>query len=442
MKNKKASGKGMKAPKNQPLGQQIQEASAPKQKIRVKAGKKKGQEKKEFVDPKASQRILDMAKQQQDDEAGPAVHNVSQIMTPQSEAFDFDGSDVESDGEVEAVETFYEELNINDEDDEALKMFMPSDAPKQATLADIILGKIKEKETEIASQYSVMEDTENNDTYKPPDPKIVSVFDSVGKILKKYRSGKFPKAFKIIPNLVNWEEILYLTEPDGWSAAAMFQATRVFASNLKSKMAQRFYNLVLLPRVRDDIADYKKLNFHLYQAVAKSLYKPGAFFKGILIPLCQGGDCSLREAVIIASIMSRNSIPVLHSSAAMLQLAEMPYNGANSIFLRVLLDKKYALPYRVIDGLVFHFYRFTSDPREMPVLWHQCLLIFMQRYKQDCTTEQKESLLALLRKHKHHSITDDIRREIVLSRSRDNEVPMERDPAIAFADAAATDMEV
>lgn len=46
----------------------------------------------------------------------------------------------------------------------------------------------------------------------------------------------------------------------------MYQATRIFASNLSEKMAQRFFNLVLLPRVRDDIAEYKRLNFHLYQA--------------------------------------------------------------------------------------------------------------------------------------------------------------------------------
>ncbi len=26
----------------------------------------------------------------------------------------------------------------------------------------------------------------------------------------------------------------------------------------------RFYNLVLYPRIRDDIAEYKRLNFHLY----------------------------------------------------------------------------------------------------------------------------------------------------------------------------------
>ena len=31
--------------------------------------------------------------------------------------------------------------------------------------------------------------------------------------------------------------------------------------------------------------------------------------------------------------------------------------GANSIFLRQFFDKKYALPYRVIDAVVYHFLR-------------------------------------------------------------------------------------
>ncbi|KAJ8979839.1 hypothetical protein NQ317_007604 [Molorchus minor] len=69
-------------------------------------------------------------------------------------------------------------------------------------------------------------------------------------------------------------------DPPCWSAAAMYQATRIFASNLKEKMAQRFYNLVLLPRVRDDLAEFKRLNFHLYQALRKALFKPGGFMKG------------------------------------------------------------------------------------------------------------------------------------------------------------------
>lgn len=83
--------------------------------------------------------------------------------------------------------------------------------------------------------------------------------------------------------------ISVFSDPNGWSAASMYQATRIFASNLKEKMAQRFFNLVLLPRVRDDIEEYKKLNFHLYQALRKALFKPAAFMKGFLIPLCEVG---------------------------------------------------------------------------------------------------------------------------------------------------------
>lgn len=57
----------------------------------------------------------------------------------------------------------------------------------------------------------------------------------------------------------------------------------------------------------------------------------------------------------------------------------MEYSGTNSFFIRVLLDKKYALPYRVVDALVDHFTRFARDERQMPVVWHQALLCFVQR---------------------------------------------------------------
>lgn len=71
----------------------------------------------------------------------------------------------------------------------------------------------------------------------------------------------------------------------------------------------------------------------------------------------QSGNCTLREAIIIGSVIARNSIPTLHSAACMLRIAEMDYTGANSIFLRIFIDKKYALPYRVVDALVSHFLR-------------------------------------------------------------------------------------
>lgn len=64
------------------------------------------------------------------------------------------------------------------------------------------------------------------------------------------------------------------------------------------------------------------------------------------------------------------------------------------------------------------------DKRELPVLWHQSLLTFVQRYKEDISSEQKQALLDLLRSQTHPSITPEIRREIINSKSRDSEEPM------------------
>ena len=67
----------------------------------------------------------------------------------------------------------------------------------------------------------------------------------------------------------------------------------------------------------------------------------------------------------MSSVLAKSSIPMLHSAAAILKIAEMDYNGANSIFLRTLLDKKYALPFRVVDAAVFHFIRLVQTSKKI-----------------------------------------------------------------------------
>jgi essential nuclear protein 1 len=268
------------------------------------------------------------------------------------------------------------------------------------------------------------------------DEKVAEVYRQVGDLLRRYTVGKIPKAFKIIPALANWEEVLYLTNPDKWSPHAMYQATRLFASNLNAKMAQRFYSLVLLPRVRDDIAEHKRLHFALYQALKKATFKPAAFYKGILIPLCASRTCTLREAVVLSSVLTRGSIPMLHSAAALLKLAELPYAGTTSFFLRVLLDKKYALPFRVIDALVDHFLRFRKETRALPVVWHQSLLCFAQRYKREIRAEDKVALRKLADAQHHYQIGPEVKRELAQGRSR-GEVDPEEEALRAAAEAAA-----
>ena len=45
-------------------------------------------------------------------------------------------------------------------------------------------------------------------------------------------------------------QVLWLTKPDEWSPAGVLAATRIFASNFNERMAQRFFNIVLVGRVQ------------------------------------------------------------------------------------------------------------------------------------------------------------------------------------------------
>lgn len=182
-----------------------------------------------------------------------------------------------------------------------------------------------------------------------------------------------------------WAQLLAVTTPTSWTPHAAFACTKIFVSNLKPSEVRVFLEGVLLDLVREDMRNnHGKLNVHLYNSLKKALYKPAPFFKGILFPLCES-SCSLKEAAIVASVLSKVSVPVLHSAAALMRLASMDYAGPNSLFIRILLDKKYALPYKVVDALVFHFIRLANSPRsrdgedKLPVLWHQSLLVFVQR---------------------------------------------------------------
>jgi len=395
------------------LGEQIDQGTFAVPTGRVKERVRKGEEDDEYIDGNLSKSILRQARLQAAELESEVGGSEKAKPEPKLSLQD-EEDDVEDDLELQRYDD--SEVTVDEGDDLAVRMFMSKDCAPRRTIADLIMDKITEKKTEIDTQFS-----DKTEMMKELDPRVQEMYEEVGKLLQRYRSGKVPKAFKVIAQFRNWEQLLYITQPDKWSAAAVYQATRIFTSNLKEKMAQRFFNLILLPRIRDDIDTYHRLNFHLYQALRKALFKPGAFFKGFLLPMCEERNCSLREAIIIGSVLAKNSIPVLHSCAAMMKIAEMEYSGANSIFLRVLLDKKYALPYRVVDAIVFHFLGFRNEKRELPVLWFQCFLTFAQRYKQDISSEQKHALLEICKIQCHHAITPEIRRELEHSKCRDEE---------------------
>lgn len=244
--------------------------------------------------------------------------------------------------------------------------------------------------------------------------------------------------------------IIPLTNPSSWTPNSIHEATKLFISS-NSVVSQAFLTTILLERVREDIAENRKLNTHLFKAVERSLYKPKEFFRGFLFPLVTSGSCTLLEAKVISAAMLKKRIPVLHSAYALARLCEisaeqMSMNtesgGATNVFIKALLEKRYALPYQTIDALVFHFLRFRpliGDQHAMetdggtalgahglkegiegrlPVIWHQCLLAFAQRYRDEITEDQREALLDLLLLKGHRDIGPEVRRELLAGRGR------------------------
>ncbi|KAM3084142.1 snoRNA-binding rRNA-processing protein [Clarireedia jacksonii] len=440
--------------------------------LKTKSTKRKSRHEEEgekFVDSKSSRRILRIGQELAEEaeaEDRPAKANTAfdfESRFEDEEEPQFGDDDGEEWGDEEEEEV--EEIELDPEDRDTFGKFFPAeDDPSQilkqgwggdgggeqeeqgTDLTALIMDRIAQFEAKQAGQPGAHASGPPEDGFEV-HPKILEVYTKVGLILSRYKSGKLPKPFKILPTVPNWENIIEITRPDKWTPNACYEATRIFVSRTPA-IAQKFMEMILLEKVREDIQDTNHLNVHLFKALKKGLYKPAAFFKGFLFPLVASGTCTLREARIISGVLVRVSIPVLHSAAAIKGLCDIAAQessagteggGATNIFIKALLDKKYALPYQVIDALVFHFMRFRSvDPAsvrpedlesgmdglkrsndtKLPVIWHQCLLAFAQRYRNDITEDQRESLLDLLLTKGHNAIGPEVRRELLAGRGR------------------------
>ncbi|KAL3461745.1 Bystin-domain-containing protein [Aspergillus heterothallicus] len=438
----------------------------PSKKDKRKAKAEQEQENAErFVDAKTSRKILQIGQELADEDAAEQSAARGVDAGHGNSAFNFESrfedEDVYSDDDGKFNEEQWddeeeiEEVEVDPNDLDMFHKFVPqgeedpifnprgTDTGGQTTnLADLILEKIAEHEARQAGHSGPLIQGGGlpEDAVQIP-AKAVEVYEKVGMILSRYKSGPLPKPFKILPTVPNWQTLLSITRPESWTANAVYAGTRIFISH-KPIVAQEFISTVLLERVREEIFEKKKLNVHTYNAMKKALYKPACFFKGLLFPLVASGTCTLREAHIVSSVIARVSIPVLHSAAALLRMCDLAAEqsmrslestGAVNVFIRIFLEKKYALPYKVIDALVFHFLRFraaeedsitdgafrdASKAYKLPVLWHQSLLVFAQRYRNDITEDQREALLDLLLVRGHKDIGPEVRRELLAGRGR------------------------
>ncbi|GBF87629.1 bystin [Raphidocelis subcapitata] len=324
---------------------------------------------------------------------------------------------------------------VTAEEEAALAAFMPPAegqghaAGGQKSLSELIAARIRENQA--ARGVDVLPGPGDAPVPEGLDERVVEVYRGVGQLLSRYTTGKVRAALRVlcVLRVLRVLRVLCVLRV----LRVLYAATKMFVSNLNARLAQRFLALVLLPAVRRDVADNRRLHFALFQALRKATYKPGAFYKGLLLPLCASRSCTLREAVIFTSVLRRSSLPVLHSAAALLRLAQLEYCGTTSFFIRVLLDKKYALPYKVVDALVQHFLRFEDDERAMPVVWHQTLLCFVQRYKHEVREADRDALRRLCGAQRHYQVTPEVLRELEHSAPREAAAAARRAGAAAGA---------
>ncbi|KAF0991022.1 hypothetical protein HZS_6921 [Henneguya salminicola] len=207
--------------------------------------------------------------------------------------------------------------------------------------------------------------------------------------MSKYRSGPIPKAVKIIPIISYWIDCLTLMEPSGWTAAALDKITKYFVSSGKPIVCEEYFNKILYPRIRDDISEFGRLNHHIFNALCRATHKPAQFFKGIIFPLCLSQNTSIREAVIISSVLSRCSFPAIHAAVALAKLSSFSYSKINTVFIRILLQKRYALPNKALDMLLTYFTDGKAGGEPSPLLWHQTLLMFISKIIYNIINEKK-----------------------------------------------------
>jgi essential nuclear protein 1 len=114
----------------------------------------------------------------------------------------------------------YKLQHIDPHEEKLLAQFITARPSERKTLAELIQAKIDEKQSKQDAESVISGELERKSLNNFPKkseghttrirkihPKVVEMFHGVREVLSKYRSGKLPKAFKIIPKLINWEQV-------------------------------------------------------------------------------------------------------------------------------------------------------------------------------------------------------------------------------------------
>lgn len=88
-----------------------------------------------------------------------------------------------------------------------------------------------------------------------------------------------------------------------------------------------------------------------------------------------------------------------------MKIAELGFTGPTAIFIKTLLEKKYALPTRVLNVMVSFFVKYEDSELILPVIFYQLVLRVCELYSGCMDEMQKSAIKSLVRKKKHEILT-------------------------------------
>ncbi|KER27161.1 hypothetical protein T265_13857, partial [Opisthorchis viverrini] len=176
-----------------------------------------------------------------------------------------------------------------------------------------------------------------------------------------------------------------------------------------------FYENYLLPKVKQDIEENRRLSVHMFEALIASMFRAEEFVSGVFLPWIQS-DMSKTEGVILAHLIKKATLKSRFAAVALALTLEEDFSIPRSLVIEALLSKRYNMPEAALSRVIQYFLSFDkdctayySDENRMPVTWFRTLLLFLEFYRHCVRPDDRTSLIKLCRRHEHPQVTAEIR---------------------------------
>jgi essential nuclear protein 1 len=263
----------------------------------------------------------------------------------------------------------------------------------------------------IASGASRQLDRSLLSTRHQADPAVRAVYTQLGSVLRVWRSGRLPKAVTTLASqkVPGWLDLLQLSQPLSWSAAALEAVTILFAQSASDGHCRKFYHEILLVYVRELLDTARRLPPPIFKALVIAARRPHSFVTGVLLPLSQETHATMKDARVIAAIAGKVRLPRDHANAFLIKLCSAgEVTNTRTIFVARFIAKGQALAVEAIDAILGYFMAFLQFDEKQPLLWHHALVDFVKRYGRDLTQEQRDAVTQLVAKHSRHHVTPEV----------------------------------